>query len=129
MANTIKKNKKAITLIAIAFLNILILLKINYQCPWRKNLNIYCAGCGGTRMFKSLLSQNYYQAFRYNPLLFILLIFFIIYLIYIFITLICKKKYYKLNTNYLIILSIVTIIFMILRNIEIFSFLQPTTIS
>ena len=128
MDNIIKKNKRAITLTIIALLNILFLLKINYQCPWKKSLNIYCAGCGGTRMLKSLLSQNYEQAFRYNPLLFILLVLLIIYITYIIICLIIKKKYYQLNTKHLIILSIITITFMLLRNVEIFSYLKPTNI-
>lgn len=128
MDNIIKKNKRAITITIIALLNILFLLKINYQCPWKKNLNIYCAGCGGTRMLKSLLSQNYEQAFRYNPLLFILLVLLIIYITYIIICLILKKKYYQFNTKHLIILSIITITFMLLRNIEIFSYLKPTNI-
>lgn len=31
----------------------------------------YCPGCGGTRMMIALFQGNLYQAFRYNPLLFI----------------------------------------------------------
>lgn len=129
MLNIVKQNKRAITIGIIALLNILILEKINYQCPWRKKLHIYCAGCGGTRMLHSILKLDFYQAFRYNPLLFILFICLFIYLIYIIICFLLKKKYYKLTQKHLIILSIITIIFMLIRNIEIFSYLKPTTIS
>jgi len=128
MVQLIHKNKRAIIITVIAFLNVLILLKLNYQCPWRQSLHIYCAGCGGTRMLKSVLKLDFYQAFRYNPLLFILLIIFIIYLIYITIYKLLKKEYYKLKTNHLYILLFLTITFMIIRNIEVFSYLKPTII-
>ena len=82
MVSLIKNNKGAITLIIIALLNIFIFLKLDYQCPWREQFHIYCAGCGGTRMFYSLLKLEFYQAFRYNPLLFLFLVCSIIYIIY-----------------------------------------------
>ena len=129
MHKLIKMNIGAITITIIALINILIVINGNYLCPWEKNFNIYCAGCGGTRMLYSLLKLDFYQAFRYNPLLFILLIIAIIYLLYIFV---CKKlkiNHCKLNTKHLIILSIITILFMVLRNIEAFSYLQPTLIN
>lgn len=124
-----KSIKKTITLSIIVLINILVLLLIDYKCPWRKNYNIYCAGCGGTRMFFSILQLDFYQAFRYNPLLFSLLVFIVLYLIYIEICHLLKRKYYKLNISHLIILSFITIAFMIMRNIEIFSYLKPTVIS
>lgn len=99
-----------------------------YKCPWRKFFNIYCAGCGGTRMILALFRLDFYQAFRYNPFLFILFILVIIYGIYVLICYIIRKKYFKINNTTLIILCCLAILFMILRNIEIFSFLKPTAI-
>lgn len=42
-------------------------------CWFRKKLGLYCPGCGGTRMVQSILKLDFYQAFRYNPLVFVLL--------------------------------------------------------
>lgn len=128
MAKLIKDNIGAITITIIALINVLIVMSDNFKCPWNQSLNIYCAGCGGTRMFYSMLKLDFYQAFRYNPLLFILLILALLYLCYIIICKFTKIKYYKLNTKHLIIIAVITIIFMIIRNIEFFSYLQPTNI-
>lgn len=129
MVKLIKNNLKAITITIIAFLNVLILLKLDYKCPWRQNLHIYCAGCGGTRMLRAILELDFYQAFRYNPLLFFVLLIFIIYLIYILICLILKRNYYQITQTPLLILLFITITFMILRNIDAFSYLKPTLIN
>ena len=126
MHKLIKENIGAITIIIIALINVLIVITGNFKCPWNETLHIYCAGCGGTRMFYALLRLEFYQAFRYNPLLFGLLILALLYIIYIIICKLAKIKCYKLNTQYLILLAIITITFMILRNIECFSYLQPT---
>ena len=105
-----------------------ILEKIQYKCPFHKYLHIYCPGCGGTRMIRSILRFDFYQAFRYNPLLFIL---FIIAIIFIIIAIIIykKKKILVLPSKYsLIVLLIVLVIYMIVRNISIFSYLIPTEV-
>lgn len=128
MHKLIKMNIRAITITIIALINILIVINGNYLCPWKKKFSIYCAGCGGTRMLYSLLKLDFYQAFRYNPLLFLIIIVCIIYIIYIIICILKKIKYYQLNVKHLVILAIITITFMILRNIEIFAYLQPTNI-
>ena len=101
---------------------------IGIPCIFHEITNLYCPGCGVTRMIFSILKLDFYQAFRYNPFIFILLILLIIYIAYIIICKILKKKYYKLNIKHLIIISAIAIIFMILRNIEYFSYLQPTKI-
>lgn len=128
MHKLIKENIGAITIIIIALINVLIVITGNFKCPWNESLHIYCAGCGGTRMFYAILRLEFYQAFRYNPLLFIFLILAILYSIYLIICKLIKIKYYKLTTNHLIIIAITLIAFMILRNIEYFSYLQPTKI-
>ena len=60
--------------------------------------------------------------------LFILFILVIIYGIYVLICYIIRKKYFKINNTTLIIVCCLAILFMILRNIEIFWFLKPTAI-
>lgn len=129
-------NKKA--LIKMGFFLLLIFLflifwfifldRIHYDCPFLKFLHIYCPGCGGMRMIHSLLKLDFYQAFRYNPLLFIFMILGGIYCI-INIFLYIKKKEVILPSIYsLIIILIILIIYMVLRNINIFSYLIPTRV-
>ena len=66
-------------------------------CIFKKITGFYCPGCGITRMFRSLLELNIYQAFRYNPLVFILLILGLIYLIYYLYIKISKKELKKIS--------------------------------
>lgn len=118
-----------ISTLLIIFINCIIVFIFPFECPWKKVLGIDCGGCGTTRMIKSMLNLNFYQAFRYNPLTFILLILGLIYIVYCLVCLLLKKKYYKVNEKTLFILGIIVIIFMILRNIDQFSFLRPTVIN
>ena len=95
---------------------------IGIPCIFYKITNFYCPGCGLTRMIVSLTKLEFYQAFRYNPLVFILLIVSGIYYAYHKIL----KKQIKINNKLTYFLLIIVILFGILRNIPIFDFLQPT---
>ena len=78
-------------------------------------------------MFFAILHLEFYQAFRYNPLVFILLILSIIYLIIKFIL----KKFninIKIPEYIWYILLVIIIIYGILRNIPEFSWLAPTEV-
>lgn len=96
-------------------------------CPFHKITNLYCPGCGITRMLLNILKGNFYQAFRYNPLLFTLTPLFIFLIINHFLKykIINKKK----QEIIYIILIITLITFGILRNIPLFSYLKPTKIN
>ena len=96
-----------------------------FECFLYKHFGIYCPGCGGTRMVKSLLKLDFYQAFRYNPLVFILLC---IYLIYLPLKLMIKKDLKIPNWFYMLLLIIV-ITYGILRNISGFAYLLPTEVN
>ena len=128
-----KKNYNSrISIIIISFFflillnfSIYILIKLNYKCPFKNLFNIYCAGCGTTRMFLSMYKLEFYQAFRYNPLMFIYFILLIIYIIFCFV----KHKKIKIPSYKIIVfLILLMFIFMILRNIDTFSYLKPTKI-
>ena len=117
------------TLIITLVLILLFLKLINYKCIYRELFNIYCAGCGFTRMIESIINLKFYQAFRYNPLFFILFIIFIpyfIYQVYLYIRY-CNIK--KPSLKLLIILVIILSIYMVLRNIPLFNYLIPTKIN
>lgn len=125
-------NKKNILLI-IGFIVLLIgyikiLMLLNYKCIIHEMFGIYCPGCGGTRMIISFIHLDFYQAFRWNPLLFILLIIGIIYLIIDIIVYFRKKVILVPNLKVCIGLVIILVIYMIIRNIDIFSYLIPTKV-
>ena len=79
-------------------------------------------------MFRSLLDLNIYQAFRYNPLIFILLILSLIYLMYYMYIKISKKELKKINKKTWYVLLIIVLLFTILRNTPLFDYLAPTTL-
>ncbi len=82
-------------------------------------------------MTKEIFRLNFYQAFRYNPLCFILfplLLIYLIYSIYLWITEKEDKIIKKIDPKIIYILLIVVILFGIMRNIPMFSFLKPTKI-
>ena len=116
-------------LIGVILLSLLLLITIkvldliHFKCIFRKLFNIYCAGCGTTRMIKCILRLKLRKAFMYNPFVFILLILFLIYLIYFIVIYIKtgKKVFYKI----LIVLAMTLLIYMLLRNIPQLYFLRP----
>lgn len=122
----IHKKEMKLILLLISFLIIFLFLNkvfnFTIPCLFHEITNLYCPGCGITRMFLSLFQLDFYQAFRYNPLVFILLILSIVYFL--------VKKIGKLNfklPNYIYYyLLFIVIIYGILRNIPLFSFLAPT---
>lgn len=116
-----------IILILIIYLAISNLIKIYIPCPIKELTGFYCPGCGITRMFFSILCLDFYQAFRYNPLLFIA----IIPSIFLYIDYLNNKEksiYKKIPQKFWYFLIIILLIYGVLRNIPIFSFLAPTKI-
>lgn len=108
------------------YLNISTFFNFVFDCPIKTFTGFYCPGCGITRMFKSIFEGKFYQAFRYNPLVFLLFIFVFIYLILdVFFHEDIKKI---LNKNLLIYILLIILVYGIIRNIPYFSFLQPTQI-
>lgn len=106
---------------------LIISFDIGIPCVFYEITGLYCPGCGITRLCLSLFEGDIYQAFRYNPIIFINLpILFILFVLNIFLK---KNKNIKKITDVIIIfLATITIIFGVIRNIPIFSFLAPTQI-
>ena len=73
-------------------------------------------------MFISLLSFDFYQAFRYNQLVFIYLIGYLIFKV------VSLKINIKVSNYFLYTLLVITIMFGVLRNIALFDYLRPTEI-
>jgi uncharacterized protein (DUF983 family) len=122
--------KKVLILLIVAGLILFYLVYGNkLYCPIYTYLDIYCPACGISRMFKSILKLEFYQAFRYNPLLFILLPVTIVFFIVEMFLFINNKKIIKLNNNIYLLLISILFIYTILRNITFFSFLIPTMVN
>ena len=120
----------AVTLTIILVYGILyIFTKQGLPCIFHKITGLYCPGCGITRMFISLFKLNIYQAFRYNPLVFILLIVSSFYFLADFLIYRITKAHMNLPKSVYIILLIIVFGFGILRNIPLFSYLAPTIVN
>lgn len=127
------KNIKNLKLACIAILVFFIYYFLNsitgfaIMCPFYLLTGLYCPGCGITRLLFSLVKLDFYQAFRYNPLVFILIIFSIIYWI---LKLILKRFNINISIPEFVwyILIVIVIIYGILRNIPEFSWLAPTEV-
>lgn len=120
---------------AIIFILIYLIVytKVNFdtgiECPIKHGFNIECPGCGGTRMVESLLKLQLYQAFRFNPFLFITVPFLIILYLresYLFITM---GEFSHWIDKVLISYTLAFIFFGFLRNLDLFFWLTPTLIN
>lgn len=97
-------------------------LSIGIPCLFYQITGFYCPGCGVTRMLFALLKLDFYQAFRYNPFVFLLIIFYLLYKI-------LNIKYpVKINSYVIYGIVLLAILFGVLRNIEMFYYLKPTVI-
>ena len=126
-----KKYNKLIVIPTLAVTFLLVYTnKLSINCPFHKITGLYCPGCGITRCILSILKLDFYQAFRYNPLVFIMLPFIILYFCYkLYIALFNKKDITKKIPKYFYyILLIITVIFGIMRNLDSFIWLAPTKI-
>lgn len=123
------KNKQYIFLIIVVILMAILLIhgKIAIACVFYEITGLYCPGCGITRSILSLIDGNIYQAFRYNPIIFIDIPLIMITSIIDFIYK-DNKKVKKVTNAIYIMLLIITLVFGVLRNIPYFSFLAPTTL-
>lgn len=100
------------------------------HCIFRKITHLYCPGCGITRMLAAILTGDFYQALRYNPLICILLPLVIVYLVDYLINQARGQKSLLVRTpNWVWILMIVVlVIYGIMRNLLWFEYLAPTEV-
>ena len=117
-----------LTIIIILYLIIGYKYKLYLKCPFKLITGFYCPGCGVTRMLYKIITLDFYQAFRYNPLLFVCFPFILFLLINNIYSHIKNKKalYKKIPELVWYILIIIFIIYGILRNF--IPFLAPTHI-
>ncbi len=92
---------------------------IGFICIFHELTGLYCPGCGVTRMLNSMLKLDFYQAYRFNPLLFFLSFFALFLFIDYIISIIFKRKsiYGKISSIFWYSLIVVLLLFGFLRNI------------
>ena len=120
-----------ISLLLISFLyyKIYSIYHIGIPCIFHRVTGLYCPGCGITRALFALISGNIKIAIHNNILIFILAPFLIYYFIKKIKIWISFEKETKILPNKLLYgLLIITLLFGILRNFELFDFLQPLII-
>ncbi len=81
-------------------------------------------------MFISIFKLDFYQAFRYNPLCFILLPIIIPYILYLVYMWVFNKtnKINKYVDKVILVITVLLIIYGIIRNIDTYSYLRPTIV-
>ena len=97
-------------------------------CPFHNLTGYYCPGCGITRCLFAILNLEFYKAFMYNQLVFIMLpflIFLIIYRVYVYILDKQDILIKKIPSVVWIIILIIVIGFGFIRNVSYFGFLRP----
>lgn len=90
------------------------------QCPIHAVTGLYCPGCGITRAATSLVGLDIHQAFRFNPLLFLLLP---LYGAYAWAHAKGKRRW---SQGIMIGMLVLTLSFGVARNLPPWSFLAPT---
>lgn len=114
-----KKSLIVIIIFAVLYLVFSILFHPFIPCIINEVTGLYCPGCGVTRMLISIIKLDFYQAFRYNPLLFVSLPFALILIIDYLYSKFKKRKpmYEKIDNKIWIAMIIILIIYGIVRNI------------
>ena len=124
------KNDFVVFLILISYLVFTRLTEIKIPCIFEKITGLFCPGCGISRMFIAMSKLEFYQAFRYNPLIFIMTPFFIIFFLEHIISKAKNKESIIQRMPNIVWYScvVVIIIYGIIRNIPYFDYLKPTNI-
>lgn len=118
-----------IFILSLAYLIKFILTGSGLDCLFYKYTHLYCPGCGVSRMFISVFQLDFYQAYRYNPLVFILGVLTLVYIIVDIIYFAIKKNHIKLPNWVYIGILIIVLLYGILRNVPYFSYLIPTQVN
>ncbi|HZJ82950.1 MAG TPA: DUF2752 domain-containing protein [Clostridia bacterium] len=93
-----------------------------FPCVFNKLTKLHCPGCGMTRALHSLMHLNFYQAMRYNMLIFIIPP---LLGVYFFL----KYKGQGTYAEKLMVITLILALFYgVFRNVPSLRLLQPTTI-
>ncbi len=118
-------------MVALAILALVLLemvFHIGIKCQTYEFFGLYCPGCGGTRMAEAMLHLDFYQAFRYNPFLFVTVPIMVVIFIWQAYKYIMGGRTSAWLDKALITYSVLLVAFGVLRNVGVFKFLAPTEV-
>lgn len=103
---------------------------VGIPCPLHWATGLYCPGCGVMRALVSFVQLQFYQALRFNALLFVLLPLLLFFLIRDFIHAMrgTKPASARIEPVVVIVVAVVAVAFTIARNLPWFAFLAPTVV-
>lgn len=107
---------------------LLLVFWLQPPCLIYQYTGLYCAGCGAQRMVAAIFQGDFSLAFRQNPFLFFVLPLAGVYLVAEGVRYILGKPFFFQKKGVqlvLILIAAAALIFSILRNIPVFSFLGP----
>lgn len=119
-----------LTFIALLFITIEWIIGYRIQCPIHHFTGINCPGCGTTRLMESIFFDfNIYQAFRWNPFVFVMTP--VLFTLYVYQTVVFLKTGHLSFwiDKALITFVVLLLLFGIIRNTDMFYFLSPTELS
>jgi len=103
------------------------LTDLSIPCFFYERTGLYCPGCGISRMFINIFKLDFYGAFRSNVCVFIMLPVFFAYAVFKALGYIkygkCTQT--KFESVFIWIFAAVLILFGVLRNLSVFSYLAP----
>lgn len=126
------KSKKALLLIDVAVIAVVILLPIvaarllggsGRECSFVENFGILCPGCGGTRCVYNFFNGRFVTAFRFNPYIFLSIIYVLCSALILNVKILLKnkaaEKVFSVMTDYRVVVVWAAgfMLFGILRNI------------
>lgn len=97
-------------------------------CPFYQLTGLYCVGCGASRALRSVMHLDFARAMGYNAFFTLLLPVLAAYFIGVAVSLVKygKDKFSgKIPKVIPIVIAAAGVVFMVLRNLEAFSFLAP----
>lgn len=116
--------------IAIAFVVIEWHIGYRIQCPIHQTTHYNCPGCGTTRLMEALFFYgDLYQAFRWNPYVFIMWPVVILFWLYQNVFYIIKSKMSKYTIIFIVLFLVTLTVFGIIRNLPCLEFLSPTLVT
>jgi hypothetical protein len=125
----LKSLKKALilVLVGLAYYGVVKLTGWGLPCPFHLLTGWHCPGCGISRMFMALLELDFMGALGYNALVLVLLPFGVVFGLRRWIIYVKTGNTApdRLETVLLIVATVLTLAFWILRNLPQFSFLAP----
>lgn len=101
---------------------------IPVKCWFHEITHWYCPGCGVTRMLIAMARGEFYQAFRYNPLVFVALPVMAVLALEALVARKGKREplVNKVPTVTWAVLISAVVLYGVMRNLPVFEFLAPT---